>query len=461
LQQNGKKKAEAESKSCHAKNIFFGKAIQQKPVPHYFLFFLPDLEQQMKTSNYDGCKWQAEVPRDRQRGQHPKVEMPENMENTASHVFDPRRVGEACRAALRNGCGPDIGVAAAEIQPEDFNDPDDMYWNGQLGSERKRGTGAKTKEGSAEPWWRTQISQQMDHARLESTERHRRQRIASVLAENEQHRRVAEQAACEMEDEQERVRRREFAKIVLDEEQHTRVREKHLAEDRDLADRNRRRRWAVKALREQEARITMERLHLREIEQGRADPRAPLSRTLVEAAVNRQSTMKRNRALLLAGLELHVHYIRVIEERGKREQSISRRSKVDQMIVDMYTRDCLDVKAAQKESRAASLVAKPCFGSVPLHPTSFEENLLQLRERALKQDFTTAVNARAGAAPSVRALSSVTSFPSLPSHSRFRMFSTLYSSQASVLTLENIFCCSTQSSRRPGGKLVYIYCKIA
>ena len=86
---------------------------------------------------------------------------------------------------------------------------------------------------AAEPWWRTQISQQMDHARLEATERQRRQRIATVLAENEQHRRVAVLRAHEMEDEQERTRRREFAKIVLDEEQHSRVREDVIADQRD------------------------------------------------------------------------------------------------------------------------------------------------------------------------------------------------------------------------------------
>jgi hypothetical protein len=152
--------------------------------------------------------------------------------------FDPKRVGEACRAALRNNNGQGGDLA---------EEPD---WHAdEAGRRGGRGADAELAAPSKEPWWRTQISQQMDHARIESTERQRRQRIASVLADNEQHRRMTEQAALEMEDEQERLRRREFAKIVLVEEQHTRVREGQLADSRDEVERHRRRRWAVQAIR--------------------------------------------------------------------------------------------------------------------------------------------------------------------------------------------------------------------
>ena len=146
--------------------------------------------------------------------------------------FDPKRVGEACRAVLRNNSGQGSDITEDEA--------------GRRGGRR---ADAAPAEPSKEPWWRTQISQQMDHARIESTERQRRQRIASVLADNEQYRRMTEQAALEMEDEQERLRRREFAKIVLVEEQHTRVREGQLADSRDEVERQRRRRWAVQAMR--------------------------------------------------------------------------------------------------------------------------------------------------------------------------------------------------------------------
>ena len=149
--------------------------------------------------------------------------------------FDPKRVGEACRAALRNSNGRD--------GRKSWNEHADAHSVGGRGSEEATAMHQKV------PWWRTQISQQMDHARIESTERQRRQRIATVLADNEQHRRMTEQAAHEMEDEQERLRRREFAKIVLVEEQHTRVRETQLADNRDCAERARRRRWAIDAIR--------------------------------------------------------------------------------------------------------------------------------------------------------------------------------------------------------------------
>ena len=270
--------------------------------------------------------------------------------------FDPRVVGEACRAVLRNGQGSsDSGAGTPEWNPDD-----DSGDSGRGGA--RRAAAALSAGRPAEPWWRAQISQQMDHARLESGERHRRQRIATVLADNEQHRRVAQQQAYEMEDEQERVRRRAFAKIVLEEEQHARVCEDHGADMRDMAERNRRRRWAVKALREEEARRTMvralhplialslvprwrwgrsaqacacclrmltrasgcsrarvcaprgggaqERLELRAIEQGRADPHTPYARALVHGACVQQSVARRNRALMLAGLKLHVLYLR-------------------------------------------------------------------------------------------------------------------------------------------------------
>ena len=58
---------------------------------------------------------------------------------------------------------------------------------------------------------------------------------------------------------------------------------------------------------------TQERLELRAIEQGRADPHTPYSRALVERACVQQSVVRRNRALMLAGLKLHVHYLRAVD----------------------------------------------------------------------------------------------------------------------------------------------------
>ena len=162
--------------------------------------------------------------------------------------FDPRRVAAACRSVLRTTGQRDSGTPEWE---SDESDDEAMVGGGRC----ELGEAARP----AEPWWRMQICSQMEHARLEATERQRRQRIATVLSDNEHHRRITEQAAYIMEDLQERVRRREFAKIVLDEEQHTRIREDQLAFAHDQANRSRRRRWAVKAIREEEARVTMVR----------------------------------------------------------------------------------------------------------------------------------------------------------------------------------------------------------
>ena len=188
-----------------------------------------------------GFSWQHELTEQplKRAGEHQT--RPHRMTPAARPNYDPRVVGDACRSVLRDGQASSDSAGTPEWEGED-----------------DRSDGAPPKPGRpAEPWWRAQISQQMDHARLESTERQRRQRIATVLADNEQHRRVAQQQAYAMEDEQERVRRRAFARIVLDEEQHSRVCEDHGADMRDIADRNRRRRWAIKALREEEARMTM------------------------------------------------------------------------------------------------------------------------------------------------------------------------------------------------------------
>jgi hypothetical protein len=198
-----------------------------------------------------GFSWQLELTEQPLRRAGERQTRPHRMTPAARPDYDPRVVGDACRSVLRDGQASSDSAGTPEWEGEDDRS------DGAHGS-------APPKPGRlAEPWWRAQISQQMDHARLESTERQRRQRIATVLADNEQHRRVAQQQAYAMEDEQERVRRRAFAKIVLDEEQHSRVCEDHGADMRDIADRNRRRRWAIKALREEEARMTMVRaLHV-------------------------------------------------------------------------------------------------------------------------------------------------------------------------------------------------------
>lgn len=153
--------------------------------------------------------WRADLDAESQRLTVPRKgqRAAEEAAAAARGEFDARRAGEAMRAAMR--AAPAGGSRAPDLHA------------------------TAVRAAAAEPWWRTQISQQMDHARLEATERLRRQRIATVLAENEQHRRVAVLRAHEMEDEQERTRRREFAKIVLDEEQHSRVREDVIADQRD------------------------------------------------------------------------------------------------------------------------------------------------------------------------------------------------------------------------------------
>jgi hypothetical protein len=177
-----------------------------------------------------GFSWQHELteqPLSRRAGE--RQTLPHRMTPAARPEFDPRVVGDAFLAVLRDG------QASSDSGTPEWDEDEDRS-DGAHGSAPKPGPGRP-----AEPWWRVQISQQMDHARLESTERQRRQRIATVLADNEQHRRVAQQQAYAMEDEQERVRRRAFARIVLDEEQHSRVCEDHGADMRDIADRNRRR----------------------------------------------------------------------------------------------------------------------------------------------------------------------------------------------------------------------------
>ena len=44
------------------------------------------------------------------------------------------------------------------------------------------------------------------------------------------------------------------------------------------------------------------------------DPHATYSRALVEQTFSRQKKMQRNRALVLAGLKLHVQYLRAVEQ---------------------------------------------------------------------------------------------------------------------------------------------------
>ena len=70
---------------------------------------------------------------------------------------------------------------------------------------------------------------------------------------------------------------------------------------------------STKHLRWHAWRRTQERLELRAIEQGRADPHTPYSRALVERVRVQQSVVRRNRALMLAGLKLHVHYLRAVD----------------------------------------------------------------------------------------------------------------------------------------------------
>jgi hypothetical protein len=392
-------------------------------------FMLP--AQRATTQTSTSAAWQNEfladshLPRSSARG----IERFQNSTGTSTSAgrsdFDPRRVGDACRAALlgdsrtSEGSGYDAraGGRSGRLHPD-----------------------AKPDARPAEPWWRTQISQQMDHARLESTERQRRQRIATVLAENEQHRRMAEQRAFEMEDDQERVRRREFAKIVLDEEQHSRVREDYYADQTDIADRNKRRFWAVRALREEQGRATMERLELREVEQGRADPHSRHSRALVDQTIAQHRTMQRNRALFLAGLKIHVECLRAAEEvaaeaeaqpwhaypagdprrtaaaplnRLLQDRENKTRSRIDQAILDLYTRDCLATdmwptkrrseteQHSQSTPRAVSLNAVPGMKSL-VRPHSIEERIVQVRRSAFQGDFETAVKPMQGG---LRALS--------------------------------------------------------
>jgi len=209
---------------------------------------IPEFVARQPQQNQPAFSWQAEIVQNLPRRDVQGGGGATGSRKADRARFDPRRVAAACRSVLRTTGQRDSGTPEWE---SDESDDEAMVGGGRC----ELGEAARP----AEPWWRMQICSQMEHARLEATERQRRQRIATVLSDNEHHRRITEQAAYIMEDLQERVRRREFAKIVLDEEQHTRIREDQLAFAHDQANRSRRRRWAVKAIREEEARVTMVR----------------------------------------------------------------------------------------------------------------------------------------------------------------------------------------------------------
>ena len=209
---------------------------------------IPEFVARQPQQNQPAFSWHAQIVQNQPRRDVQGGEGATGSRKPDRARFDPRRVAAACRSVLRTTGQSDSGTHEWE---SDESDGESMVGGGRC----ELGEAARP----AEPWWRMQICSQMEHARLEAMERQRRQCIATVLSDNEHHRRITEQAAYVMEDLQERVRRREFAKIVLDEEQHTRIREDQLAFAHDQANRSRRRRWAVKAIREEEARVTMVR----------------------------------------------------------------------------------------------------------------------------------------------------------------------------------------------------------
>ena len=226
-------------------------------------------------------------------------------------------------------------------------------------------------------WWKTQIRSQIVHAKAEGVEREQRRQYAITLSNIEQARRVQEEINNALEEAEERKRRREYAKAVIREEQWTRIREQSEAFARDEAERLRRRRMAIKALKAEEARQIELRL------QGKAMLKTPNFELTVQEHEIREASRRRNRALLQAGIRLHMQYFRAVENdrfAAAGDRIDIKRSKVEQAVRDMYLRDCIDtVDSSLGSSLAPKEVRTPLRTSAKTSPGLHEELCKQVR----------------------------------------------------------------------------------
>ncbi|EKX43180.1 hypothetical protein GUITHDRAFT_110907 [Guillardia theta CCMP2712] len=295
-------------------------------------------------------KLKASLPSGRRRGQ----------KGEQQREFDPKQVNAACRGLVAQ-------KSVMEIERQEEKEEEGLEEKTTEEQEMKQKENLASSK-QHEPWWRSQICLQISNAKQEGEERERRKTVAMMLADAEQRRRIAEVQAYEMEDEEERLRRREFARLTEVEELHKIIREELMVRRKEGEERERNRQKVIKALRAEEGRMITDRLTLREVEQGRIDPRAGKVRALIDESQARALGKRKQRALFLAGLRLHVQYVRAMEERergkegrgrgeghggeGSKEQGY-RRTGVDQAIFEMYMRDCLDMRALswKKEAR--------------------------------------------------------------------------------------------------------------
>jgi hypothetical protein len=229
-------------------------------------------------------------------------------------------------------------------------------------------SGEHCNGGEMGAWWKNQIRSQIVHAKAEGVEREQRRQYAITLSEIEQARRVQEDKINSLEEAEERKRRREYAKAVIREEQWTRIREQTEAAARDEAERHRRRRMALKALKSEEARQIELRL------QAKARLKTGNFELAVQEEQLRQSLRRRNRALFVAGIRLHIQYFRAMEHErfSVAGDKISiKRSRVEQAVRDIYLRDCFDAQEspALNPSLSASQQAV-----LPIRTSSFVWN---------------------------------------------------------------------------------------
>ena len=228
-------------------------------------------------------------------------------------------------------------------------------------------SGETCNRSEAGAWWKNQIRGQIVHAKAEGVEREQRRQYAITLSEIEQARRVQEDKINSLEEAEERKRRREYAKAVIREEQWTRIREQTEAAARDEAERHRRRRMALKALKSEEARQIEVRL------QAKARLKTGNFELVAQEEQLRQSLRRRNRALFVAGIRLHIQYFRAMEHERfsvAGDKINIKRSKVEQAVRDIYLRDCFDDQEGPDNSfRSASQQAV-----LPVRTSSFVWN---------------------------------------------------------------------------------------
>jgi hypothetical protein len=205
-------------------------------------------------------------------------------------------------------------------------------------------------------WWKNQIRTQIDHDKAEGIERENSRQLAVFLSDQEQRRRVQEEAINSMEETEERKRRREFAKAVIREEQWTRLRENGEAAIRDENERIRRRRMAIKALKAEEARQIELRL------QSKALLKTASLDIIIHDEQVRQAVRQRQRALFQAGIRLHMQYFRAMENErlpAAGDKIVPKRSNVEQAVRDLYLRDCIDSQDGSLPSDSSKRQTRP------------------------------------------------------------------------------------------------------